>query len=55
MHINLYFSDKEDTAYASFFRGKGEVVHYSSLSNEDYTRVILSDEFRDFILHNILK
>ncbi len=55
MHINLYFSNKEDTAYASIFRGKGEVVHYSSLSNEDYTRVILSDELRDFILHNILK
>ena len=55
MHINLYFSNKEDTAYASIFSGKGEVVHYSSLSNEDYTRVILSDELRDFILHNILK
>ncbi len=55
MHINLYFSNKNDTAYASIFRGKGEVVHYSSLSNEDYTRVILSDELMDFILHNILK
>lgn len=55
MHINLYFSNKEDTAYASIFRGKGEVVHYSSLSKEDYTRVILSDELRDFIVNNILK
>lgn len=55
MHINLYFSNKDDTAYASIFRGKGEVVHYSSLSKEDYTRVILSDELRDFIVYNILK
>ena len=55
MHINLYFSDKNDTAYASIFQGKGEVAHYSSLSNEDYTRVILSDELSDFIVDNILQ
>ena len=55
MHINLYFSNKEDTAYASIFRGKGGVMHYSALSKDDYTRVILSDDFRDFIVDNILK
>lgn len=55
MHINVYFSNKEDIAYASIFRGKGEVVHYSSLSKEDYTRVILSDGLRNFIVDNILQ
>ena len=52
--LNLYFSESTDTAYASFFRGKGGVMHYTSLTKNDYTRVILSDEFKNYIIENIL-
>lgn len=52
--LNLYFSESTDTAYASFFRGKGAVMYYKSLSKNDYTRVILSDEFKNYIIENIL-
>ncbi len=54
IHFNLFFNDRSDVAYAAFVKDKGAPMHYSSYKQEDYTRVILSDEFKEYIVDNIL-
>ena len=55
MYIMLYFSNENDTAYASVCKAKGTNFHYTSFDESNYTRVILSDEFKNYIIDNILK
>ncbi len=54
MYIMLYFSEKDDIAYASFCVAEGDVKDYTYFDEDDYTKVILFDEFKNFIIDNII-